>query len=88
MNGVADCRLEQYTSHSRRVSDPFIHRKLTQSHSVNLDLSELIKFKVRLRFILSDDIFNLGPSDQSLSVSITTMTGTVVLDVDRRHFFD
>jgi len=87
MNGAVDCRLEQYTSHSRMVSDPFIHHKLTQSHSINLELFTLVKLKVRLHFILSDNIFNLTPSDQPLSVSIITMTGTVVLDVDRRHFF-
>jgi len=88
MNGAVDCHLEQYTLHLRMVFDSFIHHKLTQSNSINTDFPGLVKFKVRLHFILPDDIFNSEPSDQSLSAFITAVTGTVILDVNQRRFFD
>ena len=53
----------------------------SQSHSVKMDMfTELVKLKVCLPVILPDNIFNLGVSDQPLSLTVTVLAGAAILN--------
>ena len=66
----------------RRAFDPFIHPFTinSQPHSMKVKLyAELLKYKVRLPFILPDDTFNLT-FDQSISLIVAILAGATTLN--------